>query len=188
MNMNGERDEIVNGGLGRFLVRTTACHVVTYFIFGAIAFYAFDYATAFASANLSCYMLPTSSKWVALGPALQVFRGLIFALALYPFRRVFLESRRGWLSLWGLLLGLSILSSAGPSPGSVEGLIYTRIPWLDQLVGLREVVAQTLAFSYLLVAWYQRPRRAWGAVIGVLAVLAILLSIAGAVAPQPAAR
>jgi hypothetical protein len=79
---------------------------------------------------------------------LRLCRGArIFALALFPFRRVFLEERHGWLKLWGLLLGLCILSAAGPAPGSVEGLIYTQMPWTAQLLGLREVVAQTLAFS-----------------------------------------
>ncbi len=173
---------------GRFLARTTACHMVTYFIFGLIALFAFDYARAFASDNLSCFMLPTNSKWVALGPGLQIFRGLIFALALYPFRGVFLAGRQGWLTLWGLLIGLCILSTAGPAPGSVEGLIYTKIPWRAQLLGLREVVAQTLAFSYLLVAWHRHPRRAWGIVMGILTALVLLLSIAGATLPQPAAR
>jgi len=172
----------------RFLARVTACHVVTYFICGAIAYYAFDYGAVFASTNLSCYMRPISSKWIALGPSLNVVRGLIFALALFPFRRVFLDERRGWLKLWGLLVGLCILSTAGPAPGSVEGLIYTLVPWRGQLLGLREVVAQTLAFSYVLVAWHRRPHRAWAAVMGTLMVLLIFMSLAAAFAPQPPAR
>jgi hypothetical protein len=179
---------MLDGGFGRFLLRTTACHMVSYAVFGLIAFYAFDYAAVFASENLACYLRPTSSRWVALGPGLQVFRGLIFALALYPFRSVFLEGRRGWLRLWGLLLGLCILSTAAAAQGSVEGLIYSKVPWRDQLLGLREVVAQTLAFSYLLVAWYQHPRRAWGIVMGILVAVVFLMSIAGAVIPQPAAQ
>ena len=172
-------------GFGRFLVRTTACHVVTYFIFGVIAYTAFDYTAVFASEYLSCYMRPTTSKWIALGPAFQLIRGLVFAAALYPFRRVFLEGRHAWLRLWGLLLGLSILSTAAAAQGSIEGLIYTRVPWLDQLKGLREVVAQTCAFSYLLVAWYHHPRRAWGIVMGVGVALILFMSIAGALAPRP---
>jgi hypothetical protein len=106
-------------------------------------------------------MKPIDSKWIAIGPALQWIRGLISR------RRSTLPpgvSGRvaGLAEALGLLLGLAILSTAGPAPGSVEGLIYTKVPPLDQLLGLREVVAQTLAFSWLLVAWYQRPHRAWG--------------------------
>ena len=176
---------MTNGGFGRFFARVTACHMVTYFAAGLAAYILFDYAALFQSEHLSCYMRPTDSKWVAIGPALQWLRGLIFAAALYPFRQVFLEGSRGWLKLWGLLLGLTILSTAGPSPGSVEGLIYTKVPPLDQLLGLREVVAQTLAFSWLLVAWYKRPHRAWGIVLYGLTVVVILMSLAGAFLPRP---
>ena len=174
-----------NAGFGRFCARVTACHMVTYFVAGIAALLLFDYAAAFQSAYLSCYMKPIDSKWVAIGPALQWIRGLVFAGALYPFRQVFLEGSRGWLKLWGLLLGLAILSTAGAAPGSIEGFIYTQVPPADQLLGLREVVAQTLAFSWLLVAWYQRPHRAWGVVLYGLAVLVVLLSVAGAVLPRP---
>lgn len=177
-----------NEGFGRFFARMTACHMVTYFVAGIAAFFLFDYAAAFQSEHLSCYMKPIDSKWIAIGPALQWIRGLIFAAALYPFRQVFLGESRGWLKLWGLLLGLAILSTAGPAPGSVEGLIYTKVPPLDQLLGLREVVAQTLAFSWLLVAWYQRPHRAWGIVLYGLAGVVVLMSVAGAVLPRPESR
>ena len=97
---------------------------------------------------------------------------------------MFLEGERGWLKLWGLLLGLGILSTYGPAPGSVEGLLYTTIPPLDQVKGLTEVVGQSLAFSILLVAWYRRPHKAWGIVLYSLAVLVVLMSVAGALVPR----
>ncbi len=173
-------------GFGRFFLRVTACHMVTYTIAGILAFYLADYQHSFASEHLACYMLPTSSKWVAAGPGLQVVRGLVFALCLYPFRRVFLEEPRGWLKLWGLLVGLVILSTAGPAPGSIEGMIYTKIPVRDQILGLHETLGQTLAFSILLVLWYRRPHRAWGIVLSLATVLVLLMSLAGALAPRPA--
>lgn len=176
-----------SGGFGRFFARVTACHMVTYFVAGVAAYFLFDYSAAFQSEHLSCYMKPIGSKWVAIGPGLQWIRGLIFAAALYPFRHVFLEGTRGWLTLWGLILGLAILSTAGPAPGSVEGIIYTKIPPLDQLLGLRETVVQTLAFSWLLVTWHQKPHRAWGIVLYGLTGLVILMSVAGVVLPRPEA-
>jgi hypothetical protein len=176
-----------NVGFGSFFGRVTACHIVTYTVAGILAYTLLDYATAFESETLSCFMKPTSSKWVALGPALQVFRGLVFAIALYPFRRVFLEEDRGWLKLWGLVFGLGILSTYGPSPGSIEGIIYTKIPPLDQIWGLREVVGQSLVFSFLLVAWYRKPHRAWGIVLYGLAALFFLMSLASVAAPRPEA-
>jgi hypothetical protein len=174
-------------GFGRFFGRVTAAHLVTYMVAGILAYTLLDYATLFESENLACYMRPTGSKWVVLGPAFQVFRGLVFAVALYPFRRVFLDESRGWLKLWGLVFGLGILSTYGPAPGSIEGLIYTKVPPLDQIWGLRETVGQSLVFSFLLVAWYRKPHRAWGIVLYGLAALCFLMSLAGAVAPRPEA-
>jgi len=171
-------------GFGRFFLRVSACHMVTYFVAGVLAFFLLNYEEAFQSEHLACWMRPTSSPWVAAGPGLQWIRGLIFALALYPFRHGFLDRSWGWLPLWGLLLGIGILSTYGPAPGSVEGLLYTTIPPLDQLRGLSEVVGQSLAFSVLLVAWYRRPHRAWGGVLYTLSLLVILMSVAGALAPR----
>jgi hypothetical protein len=166
-------------GFRRFAARLVACHMVTYFVAGAAAYFAFDYAGVFQSEHLACWMRPTTSKWVIIGPTLQWIRGLIFAVALYPFRNVFLEGTRGWLKLWGLFLALAILGTAGPAPGSAEGLIYTTIPPLDQILWLREVVAQTLLFSVLFVGWYRRPHRAWGIVLYSLTGLVVLMSLAG---------
>ena len=177
--------DTADASFGRFFVRVTACHMTTYFVAGVLAFTLMNYETSFQSENLACYMLPTSSPWVAAGPALQVIRGLIFALALYPFRQVFLTGQRGGLKLFGLLLGLAILSTSGPAPGSIEGMIYTRLPVLGQILGLWETVLQTLAFSLLLVAWCRKPTRAWAVAMGVLTGLVVLMSLAGILAPRP---
>jgi hypothetical protein len=181
---NGTTD----GSFGPFFARLTACHMVTYFVVGALAYFLFDYATAFRSPHFDCWMRQTTSRWVVAGPALQWIRGLLFAAALFPFRRVFLEGKHGWLKLWGLMLALAILGTAGPAPGSIEGLIYTTIPPLDQILGLREVVVQTLLFSALLAAWYRRPRRAFGVVLYGLTALVVLMSLAGLAAAGSAAR
>ena len=77
---------------GNFALRVTACHVVTYFVAGLGAFAFLDYRGQFLSQALSCFMLPVDAPIVALGPILQVFRGLIFAAALFPFRQVFLAT------------------------------------------------------------------------------------------------
>ena len=170
----------------QFVGRVTSSHLVTYFVAGMLAYSLFDYRALFQTEVFSCLMRPTSSRWVAAGPALQVFRGLIFALALYPFRSVFLSGRHGWLKLWGLLTGLAIFSTAGAAPGSVEGMIYTKIPIGYHLLGLPEVLLQTLAFSLLLNAWHRHPHRAWAVVMGGLMLLGILMSVAGVFLPRPA--
>jgi hypothetical protein len=164
---------------GSFALRVTACHVVTYFVAGVGAVLLLDYRGQFLSEALSCYMRPVDAPIVTLGPAFQVVRGLIFAAALYPFRRVFLDAQRGWLLLWGLLVGLAVLSSTGATPGSVEGFIYTKVPIPDQVRGYLEVLPQTLAFSVLLVAWHRRPGRAWTVVMLGLTVVVALFSVLG---------
>jgi len=164
---------------GQFALRVTACHIVSYFVAGLGAYMFLDYRGQFLSQALSCFMLPVDAPIVALGPVLQVFRGLIFAAALFPFRHVFLATPRGWLLLWGLMLGLAVLSPTGPAPASVEGFIYTKVPISQQVIGYFEVLPQTLAFSFLVVAWNRRPSRAWTIVMVGLTVIVGLMSVLG---------
>ena len=126
---------------GPFALRVTACQVVTYFVAGLGAFAFLDYRGQFLSQALSCFMLPVDAPIVALGPILQVFRGLIFAAALFPFRRVFLAAPRGWLLLWGLIVGLAVLSPTGPAPASVEGFLDHRPLGHDGMAGFEDDVA-----------------------------------------------
>lgn len=159
--------------------------MVTYFVAGLLAYTILDYASFFKEPPLAGYMKPISSPWVAAGPGLQVIRGLIFAAALYPFREMFLERRRGWAALWGLFVGLAILSPAGPVPGSVEGFLYTTLSPAQHLRGLPETLLQTLLCSVLLVSWYRKPGRAWNWGMGAGAVLVVLLSAMALAFPRP---
>lgn len=172
------------GSFARFAWRTTAVHVATYMVAGITASNLLDYAGWWRTDALS-HMRPLDSPWVAAGPGLQVVRGLILAVALAPFRSAFLDAPRGWARLWGLLVGIGILSTYGPAPGSVEGAIYTDLPVAAHLFGLPEVCAQSLAFALGLWGWYRWPHRAWGVVFGVLAVLALLASAAGVLLGPP---
>jgi len=169
-------------GFGVFAWRVTALHMLTYFLAGIVAMSVFHYETLFETQALSCFMRPVKSVWVAFGPGLQVFRGLLFAVVLYPIADTILSRRRGWLILWGLFLGLATLGTVGPSPGSFEGMAYTKVPLITHLTGLPEVVTQTLLFSLGLVAWCRRPAR-WMNVLGIIAVvLIVLMSGLGALA------
>ena len=162
----------------RFAWRATACHVVTYMLAGLLASTLLDYASWWDTEPLSG-MRSLDSPWVAAGPALQVLRGLVLALVLFPFRRRILE-QRGWLALWGLLVGLGIVSTYGPAPGSIEGAIYTTMPLPFHVFGAPEVYGQSLAFSACLVGWYQRPHAAWSWVFGALTLLTLIISLGGA--------
>ena len=92
------------------------------------------------------------------GPLFQLIRGPIIGLALFPFRKVFLNEKQGWMLLWGLMLALMIFAPAG-APGSIEGLVYTRMPLWFHAISLPETILQTLTFSLLLIAWQKRTEK-----------------------------
>ncbi|MFC2123496.1 hypothetical protein ACFLU5_01695 [Bacteroidota bacterium] len=164
---------------GTFLWRITSAHTITYFIAGILAFHLFNYEEAFQSGDLSVLMKPVDSPWVMAGTALNVFRGILFALVLWPFKSVFLENSKGWFLLWSLFLGLAILGTTGPAPGSFEGIIYTNFPVLDQIIGLRETVFQTLIFSLMVFYWYKYPKRIWSIMSIIIVTLLLLMILAG---------
>lgn len=162
-----------------FAWRLVALHTLTYFLVGLAAVWLFDYERLFASEGLSGFMRPTGDPVTALGPAWQWLRGLIFALALWPFRDIILLPARGWLSLWLLFVGLGILATFGPAPGSVDGFIYTLVPTATQLIFMPELLVQSLLLSLGLWGWYRCPHKAFNWVAAVLLVLILMLSYAG---------
>jgi hypothetical protein len=83
----------------------------------------------------------------------------LFALAFYPLKEIVFGKAKGWLVLWLELSVLGILSPFGPSPGSVEGMIYTAWPLNLHVIGLPEVLLQSLALSVILHYWVSRPDR-----------------------------
>ena len=166
--------------LAGLTVRTVVVHTVTYFVAGILAYTLGDYERTYSEPPLSYLMRPTSDPWVMAGPLFQPLRGLIFALALYPLRSVLFAERRGWLTLWWLLLALGVLSTFGPAPGSVEGLIYTVIPPRAQLLGLWEVLLQSLLFSFILFHWVNHPEKRWlGWTLGVAFCVVMALPVLG---------
>lgn len=92
-------------------------------------------------------------------------------------RSLILEKRKGWIVLWGLFLGLAILGTCGPTPGSVEGFIYTKLSIREHLLGLPEVVLQVLLFSLAIYYWYKRPSKLWDIIMGIILILIMLMSI-----------
>jgi hypothetical protein len=113
----------------------------------------FDYGEVFKREIIRDYMLPMDQHNVLGGPYMQPLRGLIFAIGLWPLRSFLVEKKRGWLILWGLLVTIGILSTPAASPSSIEGMLYTKIPMWYHLMGLPEIVLQTLVFSIWLVWW-----------------------------------
>ncbi len=136
-----------------FAGQVIVAHTLTYFVAGLIASSVFHYGAVFEMPIIRDYMLPIDQHNVLTGPFLQPVRGLIFAIGLWPIRRLLIEHKRGWLVLWGLLVTVGILSTPAAAPGSIEGVLYTRLPLWYHLMGLPEILLQTLVFSIWLVWW-----------------------------------
>ena len=82
--------------------------------------------------------------------------------------------------MWVSLLALGIFSTFGPTPGSIEGLIYTNIPVGFQLLGLIEVLLQALLLSVILFWWVNHPEKKWLSwVLGLAFLLVLIMSLMG---------
>jgi len=167
----------------RLAVATIVVHTVTYFVVGLLAFLLLDYAELYARPDLAGTMRPTTDRIVMAGPLFQPLRGLVFALALYPLGGLVFARPRGWLVLWGLLVALGIVSTFGPSPGSIEGLIYTVVSVPHQLLGLVEVLLQSFLLAFGVVYWVRHPEKRWlHRLMYVAFAVVILLPLAGLLA------
>jgi hypothetical protein len=164
-------------------VKTIVVHTVTYFVVGILAFWLLDYPELYARPDTAAVMRQTNHPLVMAGPLFQPLRGLVFALALYPLREILFAKAHGWLVLWWLFVALGIVSPFGPAPGSIEGLIYTVISVPHQLLGLVEVLLQTLLLALGVVYWVNHPEKRWlGRLMTVAFALVILLPLAGLLA------
>jgi hypothetical protein len=163
-------------------LKSIVSHTLTYFLVGLVASTVFNYSADFARPELRDYMRQLGDPVIALGPALQFLRGILFALAFYPLREILFRRKNGWLVTWWLLVTLGILSTFGPAPGSVEGAIYTTLPIVDQFFsgGMLEILTQSLLFSALLYYWVNHPEKRWLSwLLGILFVLVLLMSLLG---------
>lgn len=140
------------------VAKAAVTHTVTYFVMGLLASTLFDYAGLFAQPGLGAYMRTIDDRWVMAGPLFQPIRGALFGLVIYLLRQPTLQVRRGWLTLWVVLVALGILNTFGPTPGSIEGLIYTTLPISTHLRGLPEVLIQSLLLAVILSIWVNAPR------------------------------
>jgi hypothetical protein len=170
----------------RFLTlaaKTVVSHTLTYFVMGALAFHFLHYAELINNPNSG--MRPTSDPLVMLGPALQIFRGVLFASVFYPLREILFGRRNGWLLMAWILIGVGILGTFAAPPGSLEGFIYTTVPFRFQVRGYLEIVPQALLFSALLFYWVRHPGKAWlNWVLGAAYAICVLLPLLGLLATR----
>lgn len=160
-------------------LKTVVMHTLTYFLMGILAATFLNYAERFARPELICWMRPTTDPLVMAGVLFQPLRGLVFALVFFSLRQQLFTKPIGGLLLWWLLVALGILGTFGPAPGSIEGLVYTVIPWTDQVLGWLEVIPQTILLALGLWLWVNYPNKRWlnwglGVAFGIVMLLPIL--------------
>lgn len=163
--------------------KTVVCHTITYFVMGALAYNFLHYADFINNPNSG--MRPTTSHWVLFGPALQVFRGILFASVFYPLRTQLFCRKNGWLLMAWILVGIGILGTFAAPPGSLEGFIYTTMPVYAQVRGYLEIVTQAVLLSALLCYWVNHPGRkllSWALIV--VYAIGIGLPMLALVAPK----
>ena len=166
------------------VAKTIVTHTVTYFVMGVLAYVLLDYHRLYAETELRHLMRPTTDALVMAGPLFQPLRGLIFGAVFVIIRRSWLGQPRGWLRLWVVLVFLSILGTFGPSPGSIEGAIYTTLPLRLHAIGVPEVLLQALLLSVIVWYWVSHTEKRWlrwtmGIAFGVVLALPALGLLVG---------
>jgi hypothetical protein len=165
------------------VIKTVVTHTVTYFICGLAAYTLLDYPTLIRETDIGTSFRPLGDPMVAAGPALQPIRGLLFGVVFSILKAPFFGAHRGWLVMWASLVSIGILGTFAAPPGSIEGLIYTRLPLSLHLTMLPEIILQSLLLSWLLFLWVNHPERTWiGRTMGVAFLLVLMMSALGVVA------
>jgi len=161
-------------------LKTVVAHTITYFLMGLLSFIIFDYSALYAETSLKLLMRQTTEPIVMAGPLFQPIRGFLFGIAFYLLREVLFGKKLGWLIMWVVLIIFGILSPFGPSPGSIEGMIFTVLPLSAHLAGQLEVYLQSLLLSVVLYYWVNYPQKRWlNWVLGVTFFLVLLFPALG---------
>jgi hypothetical protein len=158
--------------------KTIVCHSITYVFMGVLAAHFLNYADLMKRPESGIRQI--TDPLVMAGPLFQPIRGLVFALVFYPLRAFLFDRRNGWLIMSWMLIALGILSTFAAASGSIEGMIYTTVPILDQLKGWLEIVPQALLLSALLCYWVNHPEKKWiNWLLGIVFVIVMTLPVLG---------
>ncbi|XMB66793.1 hypothetical protein RI065_10945 [Mycoplasmatota bacterium zrk1] len=145
-----------NEVLWGYLKRYTIVHVLVYLIVGLISMSLMNYKEGFMSDDYFAHFRPLDSPIVRAALLFQVVRGLMIALIIYPFRDKIVGSKHGWLMLFFVLFGLTCIGAINAPPGSIEGFIYTNVSLKAHLIGMPEIIVQSIGISALFYWWEKR--------------------------------
>jgi hypothetical protein len=140
-----------------FILRFAVTFTAVYFISGMVFTAVMNYRELFSSA-VYAYMRPFEHPLVILGPSLQIFRGALIALAFLPFRKVILDSKRGWLYIFVPILILMHFGADAADPGKIEGFIYADYPFAVHVATWPEAIFSSVAFAWLFYTWERNPK------------------------------
>ena len=166
--------------------KTMVTHTITYSIIGLLAYMTFEYEHLFAETSLNLLMRQTSDSLVMTGPLFQPIRGILFGIVFFLLRDTLFRRKSGWLVMWITLVVIGTIGTFGPTPGSIEGMIYTVLPMKLHLTGLPEVILQALILSVVLFYWVNHREKMWLNWFMVTAFfLVMLLPTLGLLVEQP---
>lgn len=140
-----------------YFKRYTIVHVVVYLVVGLAFMNLLNYKENFMTDSYFSHFRPLDSPIVRAAILFQILRGGMIALILYPFRDKIVNSKYGWLMLFSVLFGLTCLGAINATPGSIEGFIYTDLSLTAHLIGMPEIIIQSLGISTLFW-WWERKK------------------------------
>jgi hypothetical protein len=142
-----------------FTIRFILVHVLIYIFIGVIFKSFQNYADLFINIE-ECFNFKSSGSTIfRMASFWQIFRGAFFAFILYPFYNTIIKSDYAWLKLFLLIWGFSLIGSAAPIPGSIEGLIYTKINLIEHSAAFIKFTIEIFVFSWFFVKWENRTER-----------------------------
>ena len=164
----------------KFIWKVTYAHTIAFFLAGVFAMAFMNYGELYLEEPLSLFMRPTTDPIVTLGMALQIFRGVIVALVIYPLRKAFFEEKYGYWKLGLIVLGFSVIATFGPGIGAFDGYIFTTLPVAVHVLGYPEALIWILSFTGILyISNKYESKKATRIIPVVFVCLIVLMAIAG---------
>lgn len=170
--------------LKEITLKTTIVYTVSYFVMGIMAMFIMDYAALFETPVMKEYMKPINDPMVRAGVLFQPLRGILFGLVFYAFREVIFASKDGWKPAWLMLVVVGIFSTFGPTPGSIEGFVYTKVTFASNIRGLPEILLQSFLLAFVTHYWLLHSDKKWlGRTLTTLFILVLLMGLGAALSP-----
>ncbi|MCS7186199.1 MAG: hypothetical protein RMK89_04505 [Armatimonadota bacterium] len=154
---------MVERKFANFALKVVVTHTVTYFVVGAIAYQLLTKPLYIGEKAIMATFMRTEDEpelWrhvmVWFFPA-QILRGLLMALALFPFLDTLISWnwKKRFLVIAGIYIIFGFWASAVAAPGTIEGFVYLRPEFTPSihLTVQPEIVVQGLLMSSWLAHW-----------------------------------